>query len=200
MSRPRLLIIGLALLAACGNGASTDSTAATTTSTTPATTTSSEPTTTAPSTTVTTVATSTTATSASDTDDLAAGSGCTPGDGPLPDGEWFGFVTSRSESSLDFDLACWFTGDAATQAAAEDGEESPPPNDYYVRNTNPATREVAVGEGVEVTFYADGDPNNVSEIDYDDWAGMVATRGFELGVWLDIEDGAIDEIHEQWVP
>jgi hypothetical protein len=200
MSRPRLLIVGLALLAACGNGASTDSTAATTTSTTPAPTTSSEPTTTAPSTTVTTVATSTTATSASDTDDLAAGSGCTPGDGPLPDGEWFGFVTSRSESSLDFDLACWFTGDAATQAAAEDGEESPPPNDYYVRNTNPATREVAVGEGVEVTFYADGDPNNVSEIDYDDWAGMVATRGFELGVWLDIEDGAIDEIHEQWVP
>jgi hypothetical protein len=200
MSRPRLLIVGLALLAACGNGASTDSTAATTTSTTPAPTTSSEPTTNAPSTTVTTVATSTTAISAPDTDDLAAGSGCTPGDGPLPDGEWFGFVTSRSESSLDFDLACWFTGDAATQAAAEDGEESPPPNDYYVRNTNPATREVAVGEGVEVTFYADGDPNNVSEIDYDDWAGMVATRGFELGVWLDIEDGAIDEIHEQWVP
>jgi hypothetical protein len=109
-------------------------------------------------------------------------------------------VTSRSENSLEFDLACWFSGDAAIQASAEDGEESPPPNDYYVRNTNPATRDVAVGEVVEVTFYPDGDPNNVLEIDYDDWAGMVATRGFELGVWLDIENGAIAEIHEQWVP
>ncbi|HET7846592.1 MAG TPA: hypothetical protein VFL72_03805 [Acidimicrobiia bacterium] len=197
MRRSRLLIVGLVLLTACGNGASTDTTNPTTTSTTPATTTSAEPTTTAPPTTVTTTATSTTV---QNTDDLAEGSGCTPGEGPLPDGEWFGFVTSRAEESLDFDLACWFTGNAATQAAAEDGEESPPPNDYYVRNANPDTREVPVGELVEVTFYPDGDPNNSSEIDYDDWGGMVATRGFELGVWLEIENGAIDEIHEQWVP
>jgi hypothetical protein len=200
MSRSRFPIIGLALLAACGGAASTDTTAGTTTSTTSATTTTSQPTaSTQPSTTVTTAATTTTSATA-DTNDLAEGSGCTPGDGPLADGEWFGFVTSRSESLLAFDLACWFSGDAAIQASAEDGEESPPPNDYYVRNTNPATREVAVGDVVEVTFYPDGDPNNVSEIDYDDWAGMVATRGFELGVWLDIENGAIAEIHEQWVP
>ena len=197
MSRFRLLIIGLALLAACGGAASTDTTAGITTSTSSATTITSQPTTsTEPSTTVTTAATSTTV----DSNDLAEGSGCTPGDGTLPDGEWFGFVTSRSESSLEFDLACSFSGDAAIQASAEDGEESPPPKDYYIRNTNPATREVAVGEVVEVTFYPDGDPNNVSEIDYDDWAGMVATRGFEWGVWLDIENGAIAEIHEQWVP
>jgi len=200
MKRSRLLIVGLAVLSACGNGESTDTTNATTTSTTPATTTSVSPSTTAPSTTVTTTATSTTETSVQNTDDLAEGSGCTPGEGPLPDGEWFGFVTSRGEESLDFDLACWFTGNAATQAAAEDGEESPPPNDYYVRNANPDTREVPVGELVEVTFYPDGDPENSSEIDYDDWGGMVATRGFELGVWLQIENGAIDEIHEQWVP
>jgi len=200
MKRSRLLIVGLIVLSACGNGESTDTTNATTTSTIPATTTSVSPSTTAPPTTVTTTATSTTETSVQNTDDLAEGSGCTPGEGPLPDGEWFGFVTSRGEESLDFDLACWFTGNAATQAAAEDGEESPPPNDYYVRNANPDTREVPVGELVEVTFYPDGDPDNSSEIDYDDWGGMVATRGFELGVWLQIENGAIDEIHEQWVP
>jgi hypothetical protein len=199
MSRLRFLIIGLVLLAACGNGQSTDTTNPTTTTTTLPTTTS-EPTTTAPPTTVTTASTSTTETSVPSTDDLAGGSGCSPGDGALPDGEWFGFVTARGEDSLEFDLACWFTGDAATEAAAEDGEESPPPNDYYVRNANPDTREVPVGELVEVTFYPDGDPNNFAEIDYDDWGDMVATRGFELGVWLDVEDGAIDEIHEQWVP
>ena len=187
-------MICIVLLTACGEDAGTDTTLAATTTTTAVTTTSTEPSTT------TNAVTSTTETTVADTNDLAEGSGCTPGDGPLTDGLWFGFVTSRAEDSLEFDLACWFTGDGATQAAAEDGEESPPPNDYYVRNTNPETRVVTVGEVVDVTFYPDGDPNNGSEIDYDDWADMIATRGYELGVWLEIEDGAITAIHEQWVP
>ena len=199
MSRSRLLILGVALLTACGDGASTDTT--TTTTTAPTTTTTTEGTTsTQPSTTVTTAVTSTTETTAGDSNDLAEGSGCTPGEGPLPDGMWFGFVTSRSEDSLEFDLACWFTGEGAIQASAEDGEESPPPNDYYVRNSNPDTRAVPVGEVVDVIFFPDGDPNNMVEVDYDDWADSIAARGYELGVWLDIEDGAITDISEQWVP
>ena len=197
MSRPRLLLVGLALLAACGDGTSTDTTVPveTTTSTILVETTTS----TQPPTTVTTVATSTTETTAPDTEDLADGSGCKPGSGPLPDGFWFGLVASRSNESLEFDLACWFTDDAATQAAAEDGEESPPPNDYYVRNSNPDTREVPLGKAVDVSFFSDGDPANGIEIDYDDWAAMVAARGYELGVWLEIEGGVITDIHEQWV-
>jgi hypothetical protein len=39
--------------------------------------------------------------------------------------------------TITFDLIQFFTGEAATKAAAEDGEESPPPNDYYIRNVNP---------------------------------------------------------------
>jgi hypothetical protein len=188
--------VGVAVLAACGDGTST-STLATTTTSTP-TTTSEATTSTQPPTTVTTAVITTT--TIGDSNDLAEGSGCTPGEGPLPDGQWFGYVTSRSEDSLDFDLACWFTGAGAIQASAEDGEESPPPNDYYVRNVSIETRAVAVGEVVEVVFFPDGDPGNMLEVDYDDWAEMVAGRGFELGVWLEIEDGAITEIHEQWVP
>lgn len=199
MSPSRLLIVGLALVVACGESAATSTTlVSTTTSTEASTTTTLQPTTTttsAPPTTVTTKASTTTV-----LDDSAEGSGCTPGDGPLPDGDWYGLVTSRRNDSLDFDLACWFTGDAAVQASAEDGEESPPPNDYYVRNSNPDTREVPIGESVEVAFFPDGDPTNVTEIDYDDWAAMVATRGYELGVWLKVEEGAISEISELWVP
>jgi len=186
-----------ALVAACGDDASTDTTVDTTTTPT---TTVVPRTSTQPSSTVTTAATSTTETAGTDINDLAEGSGCKPGSGPMPEGEWFGLVTSRSDASLEFDLACWFTGDAAIQASAEDGEESPPPNDYYVRNSNPATREVAVGEGVEVVFFPDGDPTNETVVDYDAWAGLVAARGYELGVWLMVEDGAITEIREQWVP
>jgi hypothetical protein len=196
MRHSRLLIIGLTLMTACGGAAASTTTLGSTTTTTQA------PTTTIIETTTTTQPTTTVSESTATTtpDDDAEGSGCTPGEGPLPDGEWFGFVTFRGNDNLDFDLACWFTGDAAVLASAEDGEESPPPNDYYVRNSNTTTREVVVGENVQVTFFPDGDPNNASEIDYDDWAAMVATRGFELGVWLEIEDGAISDISEQWVP
>ena len=200
----RFAIIGLVLsvlLAACGGSAGSDTTVPVeTTITTTSTTFAETITSTQPSTTVTTVATSTTETTAPDTEDLADGSGCTPGSGPLPDGFWFGLVASRSNESLEFDLACWFTDDAATQAAAEDGEESPPPNDYYVRNSNPDTREVPLGKAVDVSFFPDGDPANGIEIDYDDWAAMVAARGYELGAWLEIEGGVITDIHEQWVP
>jgi hypothetical protein len=192
--------VGLALvIAACGDDV-TDTTSTTTVpTTTVAPSTTEAPTTTAPPAT-TTSASTTTSESESDTNDLASGSGCTPGGGPLPDGEWFGLVTSRGDGSIEFDLACWFTGDAATQAAAEDGEESPPPNDYYVRNANPETREVPVATDAEVVFYPDGDPNNEETIAYADWAARVDQRGYELGVWLEVEEGSITEIREQWVP
>ncbi|HSO49466.1 MAG TPA: hypothetical protein VLS86_02875 [Acidimicrobiia bacterium] len=202
MSRRSLFFVtvGLALvIAACGDDV-TDTTSTTTgPTTTVAPTTTEAPTTTVPPAT-TTSASTTTSESDSDTNDLAEGSGCTPGGGPLPDGEWFGLVTSRGDDSIEFDLACWFTGDAATQAAAEDGEESPPPNDYYVRNANPETREVPVASGAEVVFFPDGDPNNEEVLAYADWAARVDERGYELGAWLEVEEGSITEIREQWVP
>jgi hypothetical protein len=202
LSRRSLFFVAVVLalvIAACGDDV-TDTTSTTTgPTTTVAPTTTEAPTTTVPPAT-TTSASTTTSESESDTNDLASGSGCTPGGGPLPDGEWFGLVTSRADDSIEFDLACWFTGDAATQAAAEDGEESPPPNDYYVRNANPETREVPVATGAEVVFYPDGDPNNEETIAYADWAARVDQRGYELGVWLEVEEGSITEIREQWVP
>jgi hypothetical protein len=106
----------------------------------------------------------------------------------------------RAAGSLEFDLACWFDGDAAIQAAAEDGEESPPPNDYYVRNVNEQTRQVPVGDGVEVVFYPDGDPSNETTVEYGEWDALVVERGYELGVWIVVEEGEISGITEQWVP
>ena len=82
-----------------------------------------------------------------------SGSGCTPGDTvSLPEGEWYGVVVSASLSGIEFDLACWFTGEAAVTAAAEDGAE-PPPNDYYVRNDNPQIRSLPVSSETEVVWY-----------------------------------------------
>jgi hypothetical protein len=48
--------------------------------------------------------------------------------------------------------------------------------------------------------YPDGDPNNALTIAYADWADLVDQRGFELGVWLTVDNGVVAAIEEQWVP
>jgi hypothetical protein len=55
------------------------------------------------------------------------------------------------QRSITFDLIQFFTGDAATKAAAEDHEESPPPNDYYIRNVNPRLRTLPVRDDTPIT-------------------------------------------------
>jgi hypothetical protein len=68
--------------------------------------------------------------------DGPSGSGCTPGEvDTLPEGWWAGLILEAEGTSLQFDLMCFFTGDAAVAAADEDGETVE--NDYYIRNQNP---------------------------------------------------------------
>ena len=133
---------------------------------------------------------------------LAAGSGCTPGsDDSLPDGEWFGYVDQATTTEIEFDLACWFNGEAAALATAEDGKESPPPNDYYVRNGNPGLRPLAVADGAAVTWFANpGDPSTEETVPYPEWLAGRASRGFQPGVWLTVDDSAVVHIREQYVP
>lgn len=129
-----------------------------------------------------------------------SGSGCTPGDAiALPEGEWYGVVVGASESGIEFDLACWFTGDSAMEAAAEDGAE-PPPNDYYVRNDNPQIRSLPVPAETEVTWYPTGDPLSEVVVTFPDWVEGVTARGPFFGVWLNVIDGEVFRIREQWVP
>jgi putative ABC transport system permease protein len=91
---------------------------------------------------------------------------------------------------------------AAADAAAEDGQESPPPNDYYVRNLNTTLRTVAVGDDVMVVWYPEiGDPTSETTIAYDEWRDALADRGeFTLGIWIEVENGVISHMREQWVP
>lgn len=132
----------------------------------------------------------------------ATGSGCAPpeGDG-LPDGRWFGFVDEAQADQVSFDLACWFTGTAAASAASEDGEESPPPNNFYIRNTINRVRLVDVADTAEVTWLTDaGDPESAEVDTYDTWAAAQTGREPRPGVWLDIANGAVVSIDQQYVP
>lgn len=133
---------------------------------------------------------------------LATESGCTPGtNDSLPDGEWFGYVDQATTTEIEFDLACWFNGEAAAVAAAEDGKESPPPNDYYVRNDNPGLRPLAVADGAAVTWLPNpADPTTEETVPYPEWLAGRTSRDFQPGVWLTVDDGAIVHIREQYVP
>jgi hypothetical protein len=225
MPRPLLATILAVALAACGNASTTSTsspgstpTSATTpsassvttqprqtTSSTAPTTTSTEMTTTSTEATTSTSSTTTTSiapplpTTPPPGPDGAAGAGCTPGSESLGDGVWFGLVKRADPDQLQFDLACWFTGDAAAAAAAEDGQESPPPNDYYVRNANPLIRTLNVAPGAQVLWYPGGDPSSSNTGTYPDW--LAARDGsFPFGVWVRMQSGLVVTITEQWVP
>ncbi len=201
-TRLALLSAGLLLLGACVTRTEPeDSTTVSERITTVATT----PTTAPPATEVTITPTTTTTapptTTTTLTNDLAEGSGCTPGTDTLPDGLWYGETTALEERGLEFDLACWFFGDAATAAAAEDGEESPPSNDYYVRNQSNRIRSVAVTLNAPVTWYPEiGVLTSETTITYAEWRTLREERDFQLAVWLEVEDGTVVSIVEQWVP
>ncbi len=154
------------------------------------------------STTTTMPATTTTTTTVPAVDNSGAdGSGCTPGAGALPDGRWYGLVKGVGAASIDFDLACWFSGEAAVRAARADGAESPPPNDYYVRNVNPALRTLAVGSGATVTWFRNvGDPTTETTTGYSEWQAAQAGRGAVPGVWVRVAGGVVTEIVEQYTP
>jgi hypothetical protein len=194
-------LIALAVVTACsgssGGVAGTTTLAPTTTDPTLPTTTHQTTIATTPTTTVITSGASPTTTTPPDG---PSGSGCTPGDAVvLPEGEWYGVVASASESGIEFDLACWFTGEAAVIAAAEDGAE-PPPNDYYVRNENPQLRSLSVFAETEVTWYPTGDPASEVTATFVDWVEGVNSRGLLFGVWLEVIDGEVFRLREQWVP
>lgn len=142
----------------------------------------------------------TAASTASTAADGADGSGCTPGEGPLGDGRWFGFVEGADDEEIQFDVACWFSGTAAAQAAAEDGEESPPPNDYYVRNDTTLTRPVPVAAGATVTWLPQPGNPTAETIAYADWDADRDDREFNPGAWVTVEDGAVTYIEEQYTP
>ncbi len=135
-----------------------------------------------------------------DTNERASGSGCTPDTQELPDGRWFGFATGVSDTNVTFDLACWFSGSAAADAAAEDGEESPPPNDYYIRNTNDQLRTIPASGSTSVTWLPTADPADAATSSYAEWVEVWPTRSYLPGLWLDIEGGEITLIEEQYVP
>ena len=133
------------------------------------------------------------------------GDGCEPGDaGALPDGLWFGTITVDGDG-LEIDLACFFTGDAADAAAAEDdaSAEVPVANGYYVRlgdgTTYPVpvtddTLTIALDQGGASTQFLPQAPGVEAAAEAVE-ASSVPFRG-----WVLIVDGVATVIQQQYLP
>jgi len=104
--------------------------------------------------------------------------------------------------TVTFDLIQWFEGDAAAKAAAEDGQESPPPNDYYTRNVNPRLRTLPVTSGARITVTqltaGQGGGNAAGPVPAD--LATVAASGVGHIFWATVQGGQIQALEEQYVP
>ncbi len=128
------------------------------------------------------------------------GSGCVVQGDTLPDGRWFGYVAAADEAGLSFDLACWFIGEEANMVAAQDGEESPVPNDYYVRNKNARLRNVPVGDSTVVFWLLTPGSPDEAAVDYSFWLANASDRPYQPGAWIVVESGVVSTLTEQYTP
>ena len=142
--------------------------------------------------------------------------GCsgTPAAATLADGTYFGFLESIDVGSgvSGFDLACFYTGDEANEQAAARGDEVPVPNDVYIVNDNPSTRDVPVDPSVElllIDWNACCETSPGAQLDAFasalDEQDFVAIDGFRYAgglspYWITIEEGRIAGIEEQFLP
>jgi hypothetical protein len=106
--------------------------------------------------------------------------------------------------TITFDLIQFFTGDAATKAAAEDNEESPPPNDYYIRNVNPRLRTLPVAADAPITVnvlaaQTTGSATKDVSVTLAKLASYFPNSGTPP-FWLVVEQGQVTRIAQQYLP
>jgi hypothetical protein len=122
------------------------------------------------------------------------GSGCSPGTSTLPDGIWFGDITSVSESSFEFDLMCF--APLPEGSTEEDGIGD-------ITNTNPTLRTIPVDPDSDV--YVLDMANSWVQQPYSTWqVDPGAINGCSLewcsAVWLYVNGGEATEIMVIWTP
>ena len=115
--------------------------------------------------------------------------------------------TSGSTVRLEVDYIQFLTGDEAADAATAHGDESPPPNDYYIVNDNPALREFPVQEGVSVVTVVNDDGTSDPAghtLTLDEWVdritGPKADAFRSSFYWITVSEATITTIEQQYLP
>jgi hypothetical protein len=115
--------------------------------------------------------------------DGAFGSGCSPGPGPLPDGEWLGNIAQRRSDEFDFDLVCLVTNEDV---------------DWELVNESTSLRSLAVDGDVLVDELSQGDLTQMTTT-YDNWGTEPCDISGPCAVWIRILDGHVIYISEQFL-
>jgi hypothetical protein len=100
--------------------------------------------------------------------------------------------------TVTFDLVQYFRDEEATSEAAKDHQESPPPNDSYMRNVNPRLRTLPVGANAAITANQLAGSNENVPVSLGRLASL--TRAGSGVFWITVRDGQIVQIGEQWSP
>jgi hypothetical protein len=106
--------------------------------------------------------------------------------------------------TITFDLIQFFTGEAATKAAAEDNKESPPPNDYYIRNVNPRLRTLPVAPDAPITVnvlaaQTTGSSTKDVSVTLEKLAGYFPNSGTPP-FWITVAQGQVTKMAQQFLP
>jgi hypothetical protein len=103
-----------------------------------------------------------------------------------------------NQRTITFDLIQWYQGDDATREAAKDHQESPPPNDYYVRNVSHRLRTLPVGAAATITANQVAGSNQDVPVSLARLATL--TRLYGPTFWITVRHDQVVTISEQWVP
>lgn len=132
---------------------------------------------------------------------------------PLADGRHFGGLvalgTAQVPPRLVIDVARFFTGDAADQAAIEDGNMPPGQthvaNDVYIRNVDPRWRILMIDPSatVSLTTFPYGSVEDPKVVSLERFGDLFDSRDTSLRwfpYWITVRGDTVVRIEEQYMP
>ena len=103
-----------------------------------------------------------------------------------------------NSGTITFDLVQWYHGEDAAREAAKDHQESPPPNDYYIRNVNPKLRTLPTAADATITVNNLLHTQQPTPVTLAKLATLTHDRSPMF--WITVRHGRVLRISEQWVP
>lgn len=154
-----------------------------------------------------TVETPPTAEPAASADAPAAGTSAPPPTSERQPGMVIAVTGTPDAYVLTIDYVLFLSGPEANAAATAHGDESPPPNDYYVVNDNPKLRQFPIQPGIPVSVVTNDDGTSDAEghtITLAQWVAALSGPAGEVYkasiYWITITNGTITAIEAQYVP
>ena len=107
-------------------------------------------------------------------------------------------------SAITGDVIQFYWGEDATREAAKDHQESPPPNDYYIRNLNPKLRTLTVTPDAVITTNTltagyTGSATKTIAVPLDRLRIVLLGRN-SPPFWITVQHGQVTKIAEQYLP